>query len=92
MSALFEILSILLGLILVKYIDNTMIAQNEELEEQKAPEKTPVTVYVENMNGIYYAWEDNTKFLFQHEDPDEMAKKLIRRYPKHNLTINETTS
>lgn len=53
MSALFEILSILLGLFLVKYIENAMIDQSKELEKQKHEKKPSVSVYVENMNGIY---------------------------------------
>lgn len=59
---------------------------------KKEPEVKPkptVDIYVEQLGDIYYAWENNVKFLFQHEDPNEVAKMLLRKYPDYKLNIYE---
>lgn len=69
-----------------------LIEKNKIAEAEKEPEvqvKPTIDIYVEQLGDIYYAWENNIKFLFQHEDPNEVAKMLLKKYPNYNLNIHE---
>jgi len=87
MNAIIEfILFILVTIVML------LIEKNKTSEVEKEPDvkvKPTIDIYVEQLGDIYYAWENNVKFLFQHEDPNEVAKMLLKKYPNYNLNIHE---
>ncbi len=88
MNSIIELVLFILGFIIVKHIEKKMPDVVEKGFIQST-EKPLVNIYVEKFKDIYYAWEDDKKFLFQHEDANEMARMLIKKYPGCELNINE---
>ena len=73
---------------MAKHVERNL--PNDDIEQQLLPDRKPrVNIYVEKMHSIYYAWEDNKHFLFQHNDSSEMAKMLMQKYPNHEVNIEE---
>lgn len=89
MNSIVELILFILGFIIAKQIEKNMPDADEKKVAEKSTEKPLVNIYVEQFKNIYYAWEDDKKFLFQHEDANEMARMLLRKYPGHELKINE---
>ena len=89
MNSIVELVLLILGFIIAKQIEKNMPDVGEKNVTEKSSDKPPVNIYVEQFKDIYYAWEDDKKFLFQHEDANEMARMLLRKYPGHELKINE---
>jgi hypothetical protein len=88
MNSIIELLLFILGFIIAKQIEKNMPDVGEKKMAETAKEPS-VNIYVEQFKDIYYAWEDDKKFLFQHADANEMARMLIEKYPGHELNINE---
>ncbi len=88
MSNIIELILLILGFIIAKQVEKNMPDVGEKKKEETSEEPS-VNIYVEQFKDIYYAWEDDKKFLFQHADANEMAKMLVERYPDQNLKINE---
>ncbi len=88
MSNIIELILLILGFIIAKQVEKNMPDVGEKKKEETSEEPS-VNIYVEQFKDIYYAWEDDKKFLFQHEDPSEMARMLLRKYPNHEVKINE---
>ncbi len=89
MNSIIEVVLLILGFIIAKQIEKNMPDVEEKSITEKSTEKPLVNIYVEQFKDIYYAWEDDKKFLFQHEDANEMARMLLRKYPGYELKINE---
>lgn len=90
MNMILEILGTLLALAFLYLYRNNGKGEGDKEPEVKVKLPQPtVDIYVEKLGDIYYAWENNVKFLFQHEDPNEVAKMLLRKYPNHKLNIHE---
>ena len=87
MNAIIEfILFILVTIVML------LIEKNKTSEVEKEPDvkvKPSIDIHVVRMGKIYYAWEKDIHFLFQHEDPNEVAKMLLRKYPNYKLNIHE---
>lgn len=60
-----------------------------ETKQSNSEQHKNVQVYVEKLNGIYYAWAENKDFLFQHEKAEELARLLLMKYPDHSVEIIE---
>lgn len=89
MNMLLEIIGTIIALLFLYTQRNK---GKERIEDPATPIEKPkpvIDIYVLQIDDIYYAWENNVKFLFQHKDPNEVAKMLIRKYPNHKLNINE---
>jgi len=89
MNSIIEVVLFILGFILAKHIEKKLPDVVEKNVTEKSSEKPLVNIYVEQFKDIYYAWEDDKKFIFQHEDANEMARMLIKKYPGCELKINE---
>jgi hypothetical protein len=89
MNSIVELILFILGFIIAKQIEKNMPDVGEKTVTEKSSDKPLVNIYVEQFKDIYYAWEDDKKFLFQHEDAKEMARMLLKKYPNHEVKINE---
>lgn len=91
MNMILEIILLIIALLASSFLSKRVVEDQvkDEPEEPKVKFKPTIDIYVEQLGDIYYAWENNVKFLFQHEDPNEVAKMLIKKYPNHNLNIHE---
>ena len=87
MNNIIELILFILGFLLVKHVERNMPDVEEDHPLVKS--KPMIEIYVEKIQNIYYAWEDNKNFLFQHTDANEMARMLIKKYPGKELKINE---
>lgn len=87
MNAFIEFILFIVVTLVLFLIEKNKVDSSEKEPEVKT--KPTIDIYVEQLGDIYYAWENNRQFLFQHEDPNEVAKMLIRKYPNHKLNIYE---
>jgi len=60
-------------------------AQQEEINEPMSQPKLPRRITVEEINGIYYAY-DGDDFLAQGRSPEELGQMIAQRFPnKYNM-------
>lgn len=84
MNSIFEIISAIITLILLFFFKKEL----EEKEEEVLEENSSVTIALEEINGIYYAWEkEKNKFLIQSKQVDEIIEHIKQIFPGKNFTI-----
>lgn len=89
MNSIVELVLFIIGFFIAKHLEKKLPDAVKKDVIEKPIEKPSINIYVEKIRDMYYAWEENKKFLFQHTDADEMAKMLIRKYPNNTVKIEE---
>lgn len=80
MNYILEILFTVFAVLLMSFM-------NKDEEEPQA-EDDSVKITLEEMNGIYYAWErEKNMFLIQSKQVDEIIEHIKEKFPGKNFTI-----
>ena len=80
MNIIVEIISLIISLLLW-----AILSKNKE-EIDEVQNQDGISVYIEKIGEIYYAWHDKS-FIFQTEDTKELVAYIKSKFPNNIIKI-----
>ena len=80
MNIIVEIISLIISLLLW-----AILSKNKE-EINEVQKQDGISVYIEKIGEIYYAWHDKN-FIFQTEDTKELVAYIKSKFPNNIIKI-----
>ena len=80
MNIIMEIISLIISLLLW-----AILSKNKE-EINEVQKQDGISVYIEKIGEIYYAWHDKS-FIFQTEDTKELVAYIKSKFPNNIIKI-----
>ena len=80
MNIIVEIISLIISLLLW-----AILSKNKE-EINEVQKQNGISVYIEKIGEIYYAWHDKS-FIFQTEDTKELVAYIKSKFPNNIIKI-----
>ena len=80
MNIIVEIISLIISLLLW-----AILSKNKE-EINEVQNQDGISVYIEKIGEIYYAWHDKS-FIFQTEDTKELVAYIKSKFPNNIIKI-----
>ena len=80
MNIIVEIISLIISLLLW-----AILSKNKE-EINEVQKQDGISVYIEKIGEIYYAWHDKS-FIFQTEDTKELVAYIKSKFPNNIIKI-----
>ena len=81
MNIIVEIISLIISLLLW-----AILSKNKE-EINEVQKQDGISVYIEKIGEIYYAWHDKS-FIFQTEDTKELVAYIKSKFPNNIIKIS----
>jgi len=80
MNIIVEIISLIISLLLW-----AILSKNKE-EINEVQKENGISVYIEKIGEVYYAWHDKT-FIFQTKDTKELVAYIKSKFPNNIIKI-----
>ena len=84
MNNIFDLIFFIVGIIIALFMRSKFSIEDEEVEEK--PKQERINIKIEQIEDIYYAWQDND-FIVQSKKVEDVIDHIQQKFPSKNYLI-----